>query len=162
MDAKENFVSWLRDAYAMEKALVDTLKKHAADAKGHPEIREPIEEHCELTETHAEQIETLLEEIGEDTSTLKTAMARLTGLVTGLPTSMVDDTLLKNALAEFTSENFEIACYTSLIAAAEELGFDDAVVILEQIRNEEQDMADLLIEAIPEITTMYLSHAQKT
>jgi ferritin-like metal-binding protein YciE len=161
MDPKEHFIAWLRDAYAMERALEDALKKHAEDAKEHPEIRNPIEEHRKATNEHADKIVTLLEQLGEDKPTLKTAMARFSGLVSGLPSSMVDDTLVKNALAEFTSENFEIACYTSLITAAENLGLKEVVPVLESILSDEQDMADRLIEAIPQITSMYLERAQE-
>lgn len=159
MDAKEQFVEWLKDAYAMERALVDTLTKHAADAKDYPEIQKPIDEHREVTESHASQIEDLLEKLGEDKSGLKTALARFSGLVTGLPTSLASDTLVKNALAEFASENFEIACYTSLSAAASELGLDDAVEVFEDILAEEQEMADFLAASIPEITILQLSKA---
>jgi ferritin-like metal-binding protein YciE len=161
MDLTEHFIAWLRDAYAMERALEDTLKKHADDAKEHPEIRNPIEEHRKVTAEHAEKVAALLEQLGEERPALKTAMARFSGLVSGLPTSLVDDTLVKNALAEFTSENFEIACYTSLITAAEDLGLKEVVPILESILSDEQDMADRLIEVIPEITSMYLQGAQE-
>jgi ferritin-like metal-binding protein YciE len=161
MDSTEHFIAWLRDAYAMERALEDTLKKHADDAKDHPAIRNPIEEHRKVTEEHAEKVAALLEQLGEERPALKTAMARFSGLVSALPTSLVDDTLVKNALAEFTSENFEIACYTSLITAAEDLGLKEIVPILESILSDEQDMADRLIEAIPEITSMYLQSAQE-
>ena len=161
MDARENFIPWLRDAYAMERALEDTLKKHAEDAKEHPEVRNPIEEHCKVTAEHADKVATLLEQLGEDRPALKTAMARFSGLVSGLPTSLVDDTLVKNALAEFTSENLEIACYTSLIAAAEVLELKEIVPLLESILSDEQDMADRLIEAIPRITSTYLETAEE-
>src|SRR4051812_23057270 len=162
MNSKDTFIDWLRDAYAMEKALVDTLRKHAADAKDHPEIRKPIEDHLQVTENHAQEVEALLDDLGADKSGLKTAMARFSGLVTGLPSSLADDTLIKNALAEYTSENFEIACYTSLIAAAQELGLEDAVVALESILADEQEMADLLIAAIPEITATHLLETKES
>ena len=156
MNSKDTFIDWLRDAYAIEKALVDTLRKHAADAKEYPDIQKPIEDHLKVTENHAEDIEALLEDLGADKSGLKTAMARFSGLVTGVPNSLSDDTLVKNALAEYASENLEIACYTSLIAAAQELGLEDAAATLESILADEQEMADFLIATIPEITTGYL------
>ena len=161
MESKDQFIAWLRDAYAMERALEDTLKKHAEDAKEHPEVRNPIEEHRKVTAEHADKVATLLEQLGEDRPALKTAMARFSGLVSGLPTSLADDTLVKNALAEFTAENFEIACYTSLITAAEDLGLNEIVPVLESILSDEQDMADRLIEAIPLITSMYLETARE-
>jgi len=161
MDARENFIAWLRDAYAMERALEDTLKKHAEDAKEHPEVRNPIEEHRKVTAEHADKVATLLEQLGEDRPALKTAMARFSGLVSGLPTSLVDDTLVKHALAEFTSENSDIACYTPRIAAAEVLDLKEIVPLLESILSDEQDMADRLIEAIPQITSMYLETAEE-
>lgn len=161
MNSNSTFIDWLRDAYAMEKALVDTLRKHAEDAKDHLEIQKPIEDHLRLTENHAEEIEALLDDLGADKSGLKTAMARFTGLVSSLPTSLSDDTLVKNALVEFASENFEIACYTSLIAAAQDLGLEDAAATLESILADEQEMADLLIASIPDITSAHLAAADR-
>ena len=85
MESKDQFMAWLRDAYAMERALEDTLKKHAEDAKEHPEVRNPIEEHRKVTEEHSDKVATLLEQLGEDRPALKTAMARFSGLVSGFP-----------------------------------------------------------------------------
>ena len=156
MTTKEQFIEWLQDAYAMERALVDTLKKHSADAEDYPAIQRPIDAHRKTTEEHADQVAALLDQLGADKSGLKTAVARFTGMVGGLPTSMVADTLVKNAIAEFASEHFEIACYSSLSATAAELGLTDAVSVLEDILADEQEMADSLAVAIPEITLLHL------
>ena len=69
---------------------------------------------------------------------------------------------MKNAIAEFASEHFEIACYSSLSAAAAELGYEDAVPVLEDILADEQEMADLLAVSIPEITLLHLGNTAKS
>ncbi len=65
---------------------------------------------------------------------------------------------MKNFLSDYAAEHFEIACYTSLIAAAEELGHPQIAAICRDILRDEEAMAQWLKENIPEITRLYLQH----
>jgi ferritin-like metal-binding protein YciE len=71
--------------------------------------------------------------------------------VEGASTAMFTDELMKNLLADYASEHFEIAAYTALIRAAEEAGESEVVALLEENLREEEQMAQWLFDRIPEV-----------
>ncbi|MER9445739.1 ferritin-like domain-containing protein [Mesorhizobium sp. M0340] len=56
------------------------------------------------------------------------------------------DEIIKNSLANFTFENYEIAAYNSLLVLAEAGRFQDAERVLKQNLSEEEAMANWLKE----------------
>lgn len=163
MTARETFAAWLRDAYAMEQQLVTVLENHASAAEDHPRIEARIREHVEETRRHAEQVKQCLERLGESTSTAKTAMAKLSGWAAGLAPAGASDTLVKSALADYSTEHFEIACYRALITAAQSLGEADMVETFRGIIADEERMAGWLEETLPQTVLEHLAqHAGRT
>lgn len=152
----EQLTTWLNSAYSMEKNLAQVLENHAKDAKDHPEIQSRIEEHISETSRHAERVKECLRQLGAEPSTIKSAIGNLMGMVQGASTGMFRDELIKNMLADYASEHFEIACYRSLIAAAEEAGKPAVAEICSEILEDEEAMADWLEEQIPEVTRLVL------
>jgi ferritin-like metal-binding protein YciE len=148
---------WLNDAYAMEKSIVDTLKNHAGDAKDNPTVSSLIEKHLAETEGHAEMVKSTIERLGGDVSEMKTAGSRFMGMLKELPMAVAKDELVKNALEEFATEHFEIASYTSLMAAGEMIGDEELVSMCKQIISEEEAMAQALSESLPTITKAELT-----
>ncbi len=142
-------VSWLKDAHSMEKALVPVLENHAKDAKGHPELQSRIEQHVAETKQHAQIVEDCLNRLGTDTSGLKDAVGRVTGGMNSVATAPFGDELVKDGLADFATENMEIAAYNALITAANELGDTRTAEACQQILRDEQDMARFLAQHLP-------------
>ncbi|MGO9365366.1 MAG: DUF892 family protein [Rhodomicrobium sp.] len=66
------------------------------------------------------------------------------------------DEILKNSLANFAFENYEIATYKSLIQVAEETGYQAAEEPLEQSLAEEEAMADWFNQRLAGVTSTYL------
>ena len=58
------------------------------------------------------------------------------------------------------SSSNEIACYTSLLAAAKNAGDTVSIPIIEAILNEEKQMADWLIQHIPQTTEKFLIRSE--
>ena len=81
MADRQLLVTWLNDAYAMEKALVPVLENHAKDASAYPEVEARDREHAEQTRRHAELIKGCLEQLGESPSTVKTTLGSLFGFL---------------------------------------------------------------------------------
>lgn len=140
----------------MEEGIITTLRTHAKQADEYPEIRASIEEHLAVSQRHAVEVKRCLEVLGADTSMLKTGAAKAGAFFGGMPAAMADDTVLKNLLAELATEHFEIACYTSIITAAQELGHAAIADVCETIREDEESMAELLMEALPQMTRLHL------
>ncbi len=146
---KEMLASWLKDAYAMEEALVPVLENHAKDAKDFPEMAERDRQHADQTRHHAELVKQCLDRLSEKPSTVKSAIGGMFGAMQSVSTGAFGDEVVKNCLSDFAAENFEIASYTALIAAAQEVGDQETARICEQIRSEEEDMADFIDEHLP-------------
>jgi ferritin-like metal-binding protein YciE len=153
--------TWLNSAYAMEQSLAQVLKNHASDAReDYPEVQSRIEEHLAETERHAERVKNCLQLLGDEPSTTKSAIGNIMGMVQGASTGMYRDEIVKNALADYASEHFEIACYRSLIAAAEEIGRTEIADVCREILRDEESMAQWYQLKIPEITRTFLQRAE--
>lgn len=152
MAHRDTFLSWLNDAYAMERDIEKVLESHADDAKDYPNIQSKIRQHLEVTRSQAERVKGVIERLGGDVSTIKTGMSKLMGMIKGASTELAKDQLIKNALAEYATEYFEIASYKSLVAAARRLGDQQAVETFEQIIKEEEEMALWLDQQLPTVT----------
>lgn len=156
MTQQKSVIDWLKDAHAMEMGGVTTLSDHAAAARDYPEVQAKLGEHAEATRRHAELLEGRLERLGEGPSSLKEAVGAVFSKVAGVANLPASDTVVKNALGDFAAENFEIASYRSLVAAAEAVGDGETVSVCEQILRDEEAMAGWLEAQIPVITRQFL------
>lgn len=154
-EPSEPIIGWLQDAHAMEQRVENALKRHIEAARDLAPVRERLREHLEETRAHAARVRQCLASLGCEPSpalsTATTADAPRRKSIAVLP-----DELVQNALADYAMEHFEIACYTSLLSAAEETGLDDVARTAREILAEEQAMADWLRSQIPQLTRLHL------
>jgi ferritin-like metal-binding protein YciE len=151
MSANELLLAWLKDAHAMEEALIPILDNHANDARDHPQIQARIRQHLDETRRHADLVRGCIERLGGKPSTAKTLIGKLAGSIGGLGTGAFGDELVKDFLADFAAENFEIASYEALIVAARDLGDEETARTCEQILPDEQAMAGAIAESLPAV-----------
>ena len=149
MDQKDLFVSWLNDAYSMEKSITQVLENHVKDAKDHPQLQAKLQEHLDKTQHHAEIVEGCLQALGKRPSAVKSTMAAMMGRAQGMSTALAKDELVKDSLADVSTEYFEIASYQALIAAAEKLGEQGCVTGFQEIVRDEEEMATWLNQQLP-------------
>ncbi len=149
MPNRDLLVSWLKDAHAMERALIPVLERHAEQAEDRPELRARLERHIGETKHHVDLVERCLERYGEDPSTTKDLMGRAAGTLQGFATAPFGDRLVKNSIADYATEHFEIASYEGIRAAAERLNDQATVQDCDTILEDERDMARFLSETLP-------------
>lgn len=157
--AEKQLIDWLNDAYFMEQSLAKVLENHADDARDLPDVRERDLQHLYETRRHAEKLERCLDLLGEKPSMMMGAMGTVMGKMQGMATGLFVDEIMKNFLSDYAMEHFEIGCYRSLIAAADEAGRPEIVQICEGILKEEEAMAKWLAERIPDVARMTLLQA---
>jgi ferritin-like metal-binding protein YciE len=155
-EMRDEIVDWLRDAYSMERGLETALEKQSQDNDLDVSVRERAANHLEETKRHAELVRSALQSLDADTSALKTAMGTVGQGFKGLTTQFARDQHIKDLLDAYMMENFEIACYTSLEAAADHAGFTQVAEVCRRIIPDEKRMAAALINAIPQETVSYL------
>jgi ferritin-like metal-binding protein YciE len=156
--AKDHLIAWLNDAYAMELGLIPVLENHAKDAEQEmPEAASRIRQHVDETRRHAERVEQCLRELGASPSTIKSTLSLLMGTVQSISTGIFQDEPVKNALADYGTEQFEVACYRALSAAATEIGHPNVARICEENRREDEEMARWLDQQLPAVVRHVLS-----
>lgn len=144
--AEQKLLEWLNDAYAMELAIVPVLENHADDAKRHPEIRNRDLQHLKETKQHAKDVKRCIEHLGGKPSATKKTLGRISGAMQSMATEPFADEIMKNFLSDYATEHFEIACYRSLVIAANEAGHPKIASVCEEILQEELDMAEWIEE----------------
>ena len=141
MQTNELLTNWLKDAYAMEKSMLPVLENHANDAKDHPDVRDRDLRHLEETRRHVDLVEECLAQLGEKPSRAKSAWAQVMGRVQAMGTAPFRDELIKNFISDYATEQFEIASYKALIAAARATGEEGIAGVCEEILADEVEMA---------------------
>ena len=155
MAHKHFVIEWLSDAHGMENALVQVLENHAKDAEGHPQ-QPRIQEHIVTTRRHADTVKECIQRFGGDTSTLKTGMANIFGTLQGMSSGAAEDELVKNAISDYAAEQFEVASYKALIAAAEELADQETLRACQENLREDEEMARWLEQQLPMVAQEFL------
>ena len=156
MDAKEEIISWLRDAYAMERSQETALEEISKSDRHSSECRTNAAMHLTETRQHATLVESLLRSLGSDTSTFKTSLGMIAETMKGLGMALSHDEPIKDLLSVYAMEHFEIACYMTLSAAADAVGLPHVMNTCDQIVLDEQRAAQNICKAIPGIVQEHL------
>lgn len=159
-EAMTTFLAWLRDAHAMEQQAEVVIQAQLNRLENYPAMKMRLEQHLRETEGHIAELDRLLEGFGDDGSLVKDLMSKVRGAAQSMMTVFAGDEVMKNALGDYIFEAMEIASYKILIAAAEELGLDDAAQTFKRILAEELAMAAWLDENLPAVTRSFIARMQ--
>jgi ferritin-like metal-binding protein YciE len=133
------FYDTLKDIYYAERQILKALPKMARGAMD-PKLKAAFEKHKEQTETHVERLQQVFESIG------KRAQGKTCEAIQGIiaegeeimedfkGTPALDAGLISSAQAV---EHYEITRYGTLRTWAKQLGYKDAVTLLEATLKEE-------------------------
>ena len=153
--ARDLFITGLKNAHAMEHQALSIMRPQVNRIRNYPEVEQRLEQHIAETEGQIQRLEQVLDSLGENKSTLKDMALSMTGGMAAIGHSAAPDEILKNSLANFAFENFEIAAYTSLLTLAEPAGQQAAIPLLQQNLQQEEDMAGWLKANLPTVTLQF-------
>lgn len=160
MKAQAEFIEWLCDAYAMEKAMEQTLSKQRNDETLPPIYREQAALHYVETQLHAAAVADCLKMLGTDVSTLKTLFAQGWEVLRAVGSTCARESPVKQLFNAYAAEHFEIACYMALRTGAERLGLANFAATCTKIIDEETSMAAWLEINLPPLMSAYLDFAE--
>jgi ferritin-like metal-binding protein YciE len=149
-------LAWLNDALAMENALAAVLQHRIKDATGFPAIEAMDRQHLSETLEHAERVKRCIARLGSKPSTVKSLFGTVFGAMQAPMTGLAKDEVIKNCLVDHAAEQFEVASYTALIAAATEIGDTVTAELCEQNRREDGAMAARIMAGIPDVVAAHL------
>ncbi len=159
-DAKKALVQWLRDAHAMEAAQVDNIERNVKNLEQFPTVRGRFQQHLEVSRRHVEEIDRHLDRLGADRSMLKDAAMKMTGAMQPFIGGASSDAPLKHLIAAQAYEQFEVASYRSLGAAAQLAGETDISAMCDRFIEDERTMAEFIDQQLPEVTREHMARAQ--
>lgn len=154
---QENLMHWLRDAYAMERQqAIESTEKQLDRMKDYPELRAWVQDHLAKSEQQAERLKACIHRRGGDVSTLKGLAAKVVGNIQAITGFFASDEVVKTAIADYAFKYYEIGCYQSLATAAEAAGDRETQQVCEDIRREEEALAQRIAGLLPALTSQYL------
>jgi ferritin-like metal-binding protein YciE len=138
----DQLATWLDDAHAMESGLISILQVHASHVSHLPDAVQRLERHVVETQQHVERLNECMRLLGTAPSGIKSALSSVIGSVEGASTAIFRDEVVKDALADYASEQFEVACYTALVSMATALDYPDIARLCNQNLQEDRAMAE--------------------
>lgn len=150
-------ITWLKDAYGMEKMQLKMLDQFIDDFENDGEIRDRLEEHKRQTESQRDRVEQSLEKLDESPSKIKEMASSMMGTSQGMGTTFSGDTRVKDMLMIHAGEHFEHASYMGIKEAAEQLGETEIAEMADQIAAEEKAAADWSVEQLPKVVNEALA-----
>lgn len=149
MLAQKLLIDWLNDAYGMESSLLRVLPSRVEAAHDAPQLEAKLRQHLEETRGHADAVQGCIERLGGSLDTIKATMAQIGGLVQSMTPTGKEDALVKQVLAGYAAEQYEVAAYTALLHLARVQGDPETLRVCERNLREDQDMARWLLEHLP-------------
>ncbi|HBC9223964.1 TPA: ferritin-like domain-containing protein [Enterobacter cloacae] len=156
MNHVEHYHDWLRDAHAMEKQAESMLESMVSRIDNYPDLRARIAQHLSETKRQIALLQEILDRNDISRSVLRDSMSRMAALGQSIGGMLPSDEIVKGSISSYVFEQFEIACYTSLLAAAKQAGDTASIPAIETILAEEREMANWLISHIPQTTEEFL------
>jgi ferritin-like metal-binding protein YciE len=142
------YLTGLRNQHAVENQAIELLERQVGRLENYPEMEERMRRHIEESREQARRLEDLLSHYDTSHSSIKDAAMSLMGNMAAIGHSTASDEVLKNTIANFAFEHYEIASYKSLLTLADLVGDRAGRGPLETSLREEQDMAAWIAEHI--------------
>ncbi len=146
--ARDVYIAGLRNQHAVENQAIELLERQVGRLENYPEMADRMRRHIEESRQQALRLEDLLSQHDTSHSTMKDTMMSFAGNMAALGHSTASDEVVKNTLANFAFEHFEIASYTSLLVLADLVGHTAGRSALETSLREEQQMAAWIADRI--------------
>jgi ferritin-like metal-binding protein YciE len=139
--ARDLYVTGLVNARALETQAIELLSRQVERLENYPEVEQVLRRHITESEQQRERLDTILESLGSSNSSVKDFVTGLMGNMAALAHAPMQDEILKNSMANYAFEHFEIASYKSLLVLAEIAGDAGSPTALRQSLQEEERMA---------------------
>ena len=152
-------IGWLRDAHLMETHSLPMLRSRVGDEPLGFDARARRESHLRETEQHSERLGQALRALGSAPPPVLGTSEPIVVLTHDITSRVFSDRLVASAIADLAAEQFEVAAYTALIAAAEHAGEAEVARLCRLNRGEDEDMAEWLDAQIPIVIARTLAHA---
>ena len=160
-ETRHIYITGLHNAHAMETQAIELLTRQSERLENYPEMEAHLRAHLEESKVQRSRLEDVMASLDEKHSALKEAVLGLGGNIAALSHTTASDEIIKNTLANYMFEHFEIAAYKSLIAMADYLGHSEGASAAKASLHEEERMAAWIDTQIAPTTLTFLERLKK-
>ena len=150
------YITGLHNAHAMETQAIELLTRQSERLENYPEMEAQLRAHLEESKVQRSRLEEVLASLDEKHSALKEAVLGLGGNIAALAHTAASDEIIKNTLANYMFEHFEIATYKSLIEMADYVGHAQGALAAKASLQEEEKMAAWIDTQIAPTTLTFM------
>ncbi|WP_439599130.1 ferritin-like domain-containing protein [Falsiroseomonas sp.] len=154
-DYRATYVAGLVNARALETEAIQILSRQVERLENYPEMEAALRRHIRESEVQRDRLDELLSSLGTSSSGLKDLVTGFVANLAAIGHAVAPDEVLKNAMANYAFEHYEIAAYRALIALAELAGHADAHAVLDLSLREEERMAQWCHDNLESVTRRY-------
>ncbi|NKC30109.1 ferritin-like domain-containing protein [Falsiroseomonas selenitidurans] len=152
---RDTYIAGLVNARALETEAIQILSRQVDRLENYPEMEAALRRHIAESEVQRDRLDELLEGLGTSGSGLKDLATGLAANIAAIGHALMPDEVLKNAMANYAFEHYEIAAYRSLITLAELAGHGSAHAALDLSLREEERMAQWCHDNLDAVTRRY-------
>lgn len=152
---RDTYVTGLVNARALETQAIELISRQLDRLQNYPEVEAALRSHLAETEEQRRRLDMLLESLGTSHSSVKDFITGLMGNMAAMGHVPMQDEIIKNSLANYAFEHFEIASYKSLLTLADLAGHAKAPAELTQSLREEERMAQWCEDHLDAVTRKY-------
>ncbi|WP_419899128.1 ferritin-like domain-containing protein [Roseomonas sp. USHLN139] len=152
---RDTYVTGLVNARALETQAIELISRQLDRLENYPQLEARLREHLAESEQQRTRLDELLREHETSHSSIKDFITGMVGNLAALGHAPMQDEIIKNSLANYAFEHFEIASYKSLLTLAELAGDSRAPGLLRQSLAEEERMAQWCADNLDDITRRY-------
>ena len=153
------YVTGLVNARALETQAIELLSRQVERLENYPEMEAALRAHIKESEAQRERLDEILSSMGESNSSVKDFVTGLMGNMAALAHAPMQDEVLKNHMANYAFEHFEIASYKSLLVFADMVGDTKSPTALTQSLREEERMAQWVEDNIDATVRTFATRA---
>jgi ferritin-like metal-binding protein YciE len=157
--ATQIYITGLRNQHGVENQAIELLERQVGRLENYPEMEERMRRHIEESREQAHRLEELLSHYDTSHSSFKDAAMSLMGNMAALGHTVAPDEVLKNTMANFAFEHFEIAAYKSLLTLSDLVGHSGGRSALETSLREEENMAAWIADHIAPTVRRYVERS---
>lgn len=154
--ARDVYITGLRNQHAVEHQAIELLERQVGRLQNYPELSDRMRSHIAESREQARRLEELLAQFDTSHSTLKDTMMAFVGNLAAMGHTAAPDEVLKNNLANFAFEHYEIASYTALLTLADLAGHAAGATALEASLREEKAMAEWIADHLDPTVRRYV------
>lgn len=153
---RDLYVTGLVNAHAVENQAIQLLERQVERLEHYGAMQQRLREHIQESRRQAARLEEILQSLGTSHSTLKDVGLSIMGNIAAMGHAVTQDEVIKNTLANFAFEHYEIASYRSLLTMGEVAGDAAGRRLLQESLDEELRMAKWIEDHLDETTRTYM------